>query len=224
MPLNSMQSTLRKFHKWMEKNMDRFSQEFFIAQDLFFAEREGLASVNKTDQFLEVFQEWLITDFPVHGFVQPAKNRKNFLQYFLKEESKNLTTAEKIFGKNLQKSCRSFYHVESVEKGMWVDLKETFSGKKLQMWDVNISKKLKKGDIIFARVVQNEKEKYIGGGVNAEVIPSQMFQILKEMIVLTHKNTIGTSDESSFKEFFKWNSYIYIRDIHNPKDLLASVS
>lgn len=212
-----MQSTLRKFHPWMEENRGRFSQELSIAQNLFFAEREGLSSVKKSGLILDVFQEWLIGDFPVHGFVQPAKKRKNFLQYFL-EESKNLTQAEKIFGANLQKSYRSFYRVEGIEKGMWVDLRDAFSEKELQMWDTNISKNVKKGDILFARIVENEKGKYIGGGVNADIIPLQVFQMLKQIMLLTHKSTIGTSEESSFEDFLKWNSYIYIRDIHGSGD------
>lgn len=210
-----MQEVIRTFRKWLEKRADFYEDTLADAEDLFWSDREDVAPIDSSQENESFFNEWLMLDFSVNGYDDtPAKERKNFLSLFLKEKPFELSEEGRIFAKNMDESFISFYRVIGIKYGEYIDLEDLFFKEKIRVWDVNASKNSEKDAILYGRFCKNEEEKYIGAGSHSTYIPEEFFNALNYLITNTFRSVVDERADMTLKEFFKWNSYIYYREIN----------
>ena len=212
--LSGMAEALGKYHAWFRMNKDRFADQFEDAVWMFFGPRPDLADIEQTEDTHGSFNEWLTYDFPTNGYneTSPAE-RQSLMAIFLDEQGSCLSAGAKVFADNANESIASFYVIELVEAGKYFDAKDLFFGDEKRVYDMNFSNVLEAGDIVYGRFSEDENGQNIGVGYTALLVAKSVFPKLKKLIDGTYAAVVKSGIKMTMEEFFKWNSYIYYREI-----------
>lgn len=203
--VNCIKKVDYEYYKLINQAIDSFLQEamdhekFYKNEQLNIPTEQLLEDIKGTTS--EFIADMIITcavEFCVTNYYLLEGKEWNFIDYFLKHHSKDLTTKEQEYLRALNNSYMSVYKVISVTPGQSVELQDKIedNAPKIKIVDKVFSKSIEKGKHIAVRVVNcgttNKYDKY-------EISPSVL--IIPELIVKDCINNLRSMSDNMFRLF-----------------------
>lgn len=183
------------YRKVFESSPDIHGRAGFAEANRLYFE-QPVEEVDPEEASTSGFFEWYVYDY------RSSRNGRTLVEEYLRRYGPRLGACERALLESWRATRFGLFEVQSIKKGIGLELKDVFAGDQFFVHDVSSSRETVKWDCIFTRVQEYEGQQIFSG--NGFMLPRPFLPRLRAMVEEESRETGQTSAEFVRAHSHRW--------------------